>query len=127
MAMFKALNLTPEQEKAIQGVLDRHKAAVKSREQAAREKEDALRDAMEDPGVPEAKLRSLHLVASEARLQAMLEHRAAMLEINALLTPDQLAKARRIREGRQRERDAHRALAAELDDGQAPPPGGPGL
>jgi Spy/CpxP family protein refolding chaperone len=127
MAMFKALHLTPEQEKALQGVLDRHKAAVNSREQAAAEKEDAVRDAMEDPGVPEAKLRTLNLVASEARMQAMLEHRATVLEINALLTPDQLAKARRIREDRQRERDARRALAAELDDGQAPPPGGPGL
>jgi Spy/CpxP family protein refolding chaperone len=124
MGMFKALNLTPEQDKAIQAVFDRHRSAARSKEQAAAEKEDAVRDAVEDPAVPEARLPTLQLAASEAKLQAMLEHRATVQEIDALLTPDQLAKARRIRAGRQRERDARRALAAELDDGQGPPPPG---
>jgi hypothetical protein len=120
--MFKALGLTQDQEKAVKAVLDRHKAAGKARETAAAEKEDALRDAVEDPAVPETRLHTLHLAAAEARLQSLMEHRAVVQEINALLTPDQLAKARRIREGLQRERDAHRAVAAELDDEQAPPP-----
>ena len=96
--MFKALGLTAAQDQAVKAILDKHRPAESTLRQAARDKDEALRAAMDDPAATEAQLRALHAALSEARLQELLDHRSLALEINALLTPDQLAKAKAMRE-----------------------------
>lgn len=116
MGDLRALALTPDQAKAVRAVLDQHRAAITARRQAVGRKEEALRAAALDPAVPEARLRALHAEAAEARFQDLLEQRAVARGLDALLTPGQQAKAARIRSGRQKEREAHRALMEELGD-----------
>jgi len=120
-AMFRALGLAKDQEAAIHAALGRRRPAEQARHQAAAEKEEALRAALEEPATTETQLRTLHAAASEARLQALLEHRGLLLELNALLTPEQQAKARRIRENQRREAEAHRAVEADLGEPGGPP------
>ena len=112
---LRALGLTPDQEKAARAVMDKHRPADQARRKAADQCEEALHAALEDPTATDAQLRALHAAASSARFQSLLEHRAELLERHALLTPDQQAKARRIRENQNREREARRALAEDLD------------
>jgi len=116
--LLRALGLTPDQDKAVRAILDRRRAAAMARHQAAGAKEEALRAAAEDPAATEARLRALHAEAGEARLQDLLDRHAAMAEVDALLTPDQRAKATRIRANQRREREARGALMEDL--------GGPG-
>jgi Spy/CpxP family protein refolding chaperone len=115
---FKALGLSPDQEKAVHAALDKHRPAEMARHKAAFDQEQALHAALEDPATTETQLRALNLAAADARLQALLEHHALVLELNAILTPEQQAKARRIRDAMRREMEAHRALMEET--------GGPG-
>ena len=122
LAPFQALDLSPDQNQAVQGVLERRRAAGKGLRQSVEGKEDALRAALEDPATPEARLRALHAEASAARLQDLLEQRALVLELDAVLTPDQRAKAARIRAFRQKEREAHRALLEEMGETPGPRP-----
>jgi Spy/CpxP family protein refolding chaperone len=122
MADLRALALTQEQAGAVRAVLDKHRTAAMARHRAAGRKEDALRTAALDPATPEARLRALHAEAAEARLQELLAQRALAQELNALLTPEQQAKAARIRVVRQKEREAHQALMDELGDPSPLPP-----
>jgi Spy/CpxP family protein refolding chaperone len=126
MADFGALALSPDQMKAARAVLDRHRATTAARHRAVAQKEEALRAALEDPATSETRLRALHGEAAEAEYQSLLDRRAMVQELDALLTPEQRAKAARIRTGRQREREAHRALMEELGEpGPVPPPAQP--
>ena len=125
--VFKALGLSKDQDKAIQALMEKHRAGSMARRKAAAEAEEAVRAALEDPATSEAALRDLHAKASEARVQDLLEHRSLIQEVNALLTPGQRAKAARIRENQQRERAAHRAVQDDLGGpegrpGPPPPP-----
>jgi Spy/CpxP family protein refolding chaperone len=89
------LNLTPDQDKAIHALMDKHHAADKAKRRAAEDADDAFRQALEDPAVSDPQLKPLHDAASEAHFQMFLEHRALRREIDAVLTPDQRARARR--------------------------------
>jgi Spy/CpxP family protein refolding chaperone len=111
---LKALGLTPDQNKAFRAILDKHRATDQARRKTAEQCEEALHTALEDPATSESQLRALHLAAAEAHFQSLLEHRSLLLELHALLTPDQQAKAKRIRDNQGRERQAHRALAEDL-------------
>lgn len=123
---FKALGLSPDQEKAVHAAMDKGRAGEKALHKAAAAKEEALRAALEDPATPEAQLRALNAAASDARFQALLGHRALLLEINAILTPDQQAKAKRIRDAQRREIEAHHTVMEETggpgEDRPGPPP-----
>lgn len=113
--MFKALGLSPDQEKAIQTLTEKRRMGGMPRPGP---EEESLRAAAEDPSTTEAQLRTLHAAASEAHLKALLDRRALAVEINALLTPEQQAKARRIRENMRKEMEARMSLMEDL--------GGPG-
>jgi Spy/CpxP family protein refolding chaperone len=89
------LNLTPDQDKAIHALMEKHRASDKAKRRAAEDADDAFRQALEDPAVSDAQLKPLHDAASEAHFQMFLEHRALRREIDAVLTPDQRTKARR--------------------------------
>ena len=73
----------------------------------------ALMAGLEDPVLSEAQLRALQAAESEARLQVVLEQRAAFLEIHAVLSPDQQAKALRLGLKQRKEREARLELEAE--------------
>ncbi|HWQ08562.1 MAG TPA: hypothetical protein VN436_05630, partial [Holophaga sp.] len=53
LAMYKSLGLTEVQQKTIQGLMEKQRQARKALAQAAAVKERALREAVQDPAVPE--------------------------------------------------------------------------
>lgn len=120
--ILKALGLTRDQEAAARAAMDKDRAGMAARRKAAGDKEAALRAALEDPATPDARIKALHAQASEARLDAMMAHRALVKEIDALLTPEQRAKAKRIRENLTREREARKAVMEDLGGPGEPPP-----
>lgn len=64
------------------------------KQKAAMQKERALMDALFEGSTTEAQLRELHRAAGDARFALLLEDRATRLEVDALLTPEQRAKAK---------------------------------
>ena len=128
---FKFLGLSPDQEKAVKALLEQRRHGAQALHKAAADHEEALHAAMEDPATTEPQLRALHASASEARLKAILEHRALLLDLQALLTPEQRAKAKRVMANQRREREAHRDLQEDLGEaggehfGPPPPPAPP--
>jgi Spy/CpxP family protein refolding chaperone len=124
--ILRHLGLSADQEKAVHAALDRHRPAAMAREQEARDLEDRLHAAVEDPAVGEAQLRAAHAAASAAHLAALLEQRTLVADLDALLTPEQRAKAARIRTNLERERQARRAVQEDLGgpgtDRPEPPP-----
>jgi len=111
--MLRFLNLTPAQEQAVQAILDKRRPEQQSRRRVLDAKGAALMAGLEDPALSEAQLRALQSAESEARLQVVLEQRAAFLEIHAVLSPDQQAKALRLGLKQRKEREARLELEAE--------------
>jgi hypothetical protein len=111
--VLRFLNLTVAQKQAIKGILDQHRPVRTALRQALGAKAMALREGSEDPSLSEAQLRALQATESAALLQVVLEDRAAFLEIHAVLSRDQQARADRLRLKRQKEREAHQAFLAE--------------
>ena len=126
-ATLRFLDLTTAQSRAVKDLLDRHKPAMTERHKALMAKETALREALEDPAATEPQLRALAGVASAARLQVVLEQRAVFLDIQAVLSPDQQAKAERLRRKLQKERIAHEDVLDEIGEPKAAPGLCPGL
>jgi hypothetical protein len=111
--VLRFLNLTDSQKQAIKAILDQHRPARTALRHALAAKTMALWEGSEDPSLSEAQLRTLQATESAARLQAVLEDRATFLEIHAVLSKDQQAKADRLRLKHQKEREAHQAFLAE--------------
>jgi Spy/CpxP family protein refolding chaperone len=118
------LGLSPDQEKAIHALLDKHRQAGHARHTVAADREEALQAALSDPGATPSQIRALGAQVHEARMEEALDRHALVVEIQALLTPAQQAKARSIREAFERERAAHRTLVDALGE---PSPGGVSL
>ena len=81
------------------------------------DEEDAGRWRMSGHGPPE----TWSLAWGDARFQALQEERAAFLETWAVLGKDQQARAQRLRQKFQKEREARRDLQEEIGE---PGPGG---
>jgi Spy/CpxP family protein refolding chaperone len=111
--VLRFLNLTDSQKQAIKAILDQHRPVRTALRQALAAKTMALREGSEDPSLSEAQLRALQATESAARLQAVLEDRAAFLEVHAVLSREQQAKADRLRLKHQKEQEAHQAFLAE--------------
>lgn len=92
--MLEELGLTEVQKQAIHGIFEKHRASGMERRKAAFEADRKLGEAAADLSTSTTRLRELHLEASEARFQALLDQRALMQEIDAVLTPEQQAKAK---------------------------------
>jgi len=114
--MFHFLKLSEEQKKSMAAVQAKHQPAMRAKQQALAAKGKALRDGLDNPAVTEAQLRTLAAAENEARLQCLLEGRAGFLEMHALLSKDQQAKAERLRVIRQKEQEAHQAFMAEAEE-----------
>jgi Spy/CpxP family protein refolding chaperone len=120
---LRFLDRTAAQNKAVRDILDKHKPAMTDQHRILGAKAAALRDALEDPAASEAQLRSLAAVENSARLQMVLEQRAVFLAIQGVLTPDQQAKAERLRKKMQKERLAHEDVLDEIGEPKGPGPG----
>ena len=91
--MARLLGLSPDQQAEMKAIRGKHAAALKADHEAARAQAKAFRATMEDPKADPAHLRQAFDQMNGARFQAMLEGRAMRLEMRALLTPEQQAKA----------------------------------
>jgi len=86
-----AITLTAAQQTGSKAITERHQTALDAKQKVANEARDEMRKAMHDPAVSEAKVKTLQAKVSEAMGAVMLERRAMMLELQALLTPEQKA------------------------------------
>ncbi|WP_243316937.1 Spy/CpxP family protein refolding chaperone [Geothrix paludis] len=110
----RALALTDAQKTSIQAIREKHRPDLAAQRNAAREAQAAFRAALRDPATPEAQLRLLHDKAASARFGMLMAGRAMRQDIQAVLTPDQRAKAAQLREEarfRRRERLRHFRMA----------------
>jgi hypothetical protein len=114
--VLRFLNLTDPQKQAIKGILDQHRPVRTALHQALAVKAMALRNGQEDPSLSEAQLRAIQAAESAARLQVVLEERAAFLEIHAVLSRDQQARAERLRLKHQKACEARQAFLAEAEE-----------
>lgn len=108
--LMRTLNLTGAQKTAIQGIHEKHGVGMAAHREAVRQTQAALQAAWQDPATPEAQLRALHDKASSARFEMRLAQRAVHQEVQAVLTPEQRAKAAELRgeaRGRHQERMRH--------------------
>ena len=96
--MARILRLTDEQKASIRAIHEKHGADMAARRESARQAQAALGAALQDPAAPEGQLRELHDRASAARFQMLLARRAVHQEVQAVLTPEQRAKAEALRD-----------------------------
>lgn len=110
----RALALTDAQKASIQAIREKHRPDLAAQREAAREAQTAFRAAIQDPATPESQLRLLHDKAASARFGMLMAGRAMRQDIQAVLTPEQRAKAAQLREEtrfRRRERLRHFRMA----------------
>ena len=116
LPLMAFLAITPVQDKAMRTIQEQHRMAQADKRKALGDKAAALRRGLEDPALTEAQVRALAGAAAEARLQVVLEERATFMELQGVLTPEQKAKAQRLRVKLDREREAHEELMAEMGE-----------
>jgi len=125
LPLMAFLAITPVQDKAIETIQEQHRMAQAGKRKALGDKEATLRHGLEDPALTETQVRALAGAVAEARLQLVLEERAMFMEIQGVLTPEQKAKAQRLRVKLDKEREAHKDLMAEMGELEPGPwPGG---
>jgi Spy/CpxP family protein refolding chaperone len=96
----RALQLTEVQKASIQGIRARHRPDLILRRDAVQHARIDLRTALQDAATPEARLRTLYDKAAAARFDLLLAQRSVRLEVQAVLSPEQRAKAAELREHR---------------------------
>lgn len=113
----RALNLTEAQKTSIKAIRDKHHPGLALRRDAASQAQTALQAALQDPAASEDQLRVLHGKASAARFDLMLAQRSLRQEVQAVLTPEQRAKAadmHALARVKRQERMRHLRMAAGL-------------
>jgi len=94
----QALQLTEAQKTSIQGIRAKHRPDLILRRDAVQHARIDLRTALQDTAIPEARLRVLYDKAAAARFDLLLAQRSLRLEVQAVLSPEQRAKAIEMRE-----------------------------
>ncbi len=103
----QALQLTEVQKASIQGIRAKHHPGLILRRDAVQHARIDLRTALQDAATPEPRLRALYDKAAAARFDLILAQRSLRLEVQAVLSPEQRAKATELREHlRHRSRNA---------------------
>ena len=92
------LQLTEAQKANILAIRDKHRSDLVQRRDAVKHARIDLQSALQDPGTPEPRLRALYDKASAARFDMILARRSVRLEVQAVLTPEQRAKAAEMRD-----------------------------
>jgi len=92
------LQLTEAQKTSIRAIRDKHRPDLVQRRDAVQHARIDLRSALQDPATPESRLRALYDKASAARFDMILARRSVRTEVQAILTPEQRAKAAEMRD-----------------------------
>ncbi len=123
----KAVGLTEDQKTKIAAIRQKHQEGAEARRKAAMDARKAFMDAYRGSSASVEDLRKLHRAASDAQMEAMLDHRAQRDEISALLTPEQREKAAHFRgvmegmmAGRGMGRGHHPGMGPGMGMGPAP-------
>lgn len=98
-AVFKELNLTPEQDKLLKEAKAAHRTEMEELGKALKAKRDALQNALSAPGVTR---KQVEPIASEIKsLEAQMVDRRidGILKIKEILTPEQYQKLQGMKEG----------------------------
>lgn len=95
--MMRGLELTEAQKASMKAIAEKHREAAKGKHEAAMAARKALHEAMMNPATSVDQLKALHEKASQARFELALDRRSMMQESMALLTPEQKAKAEKLR------------------------------
>ena len=93
----QALQLTEVQKASIQGIRAKHHPDLILRRDAVQHARIDLRTALQDAGAPEPRLRALYDKSAAARFDLILAQRSVRLEVQAVLSPEQRAKATELR------------------------------
>ena len=107
--MMRGLDLTEAQKASLKVIADKHREGMKGRHEAALAARKAVQEAMMDSATSLDKLKALHEKASQAHFEMALERRAMMQESLGILTPEQKAKAEKLRAERRKE--GHRGMS----------------
>lgn len=113
----RAMNLSEAQKTSIKDIRDKHRPGLALRRDAAKQAQAALQAALQDPASSETHLRALHDKASAARFDLILAQRSLRQEVQAVLTPEQRAKAAEMHalaRVKRQERMRHLRMAAGL-------------
>jgi Spy/CpxP family protein refolding chaperone len=87
------LGLTEAQKASCQTIVDKHRASLEQKRQAALEARRAYWEAARKPETSADTLRQLHRTLSDRAFEAQLERRALRQELRAVLTPEQRERA----------------------------------
>ncbi|HEV8673248.1 MAG TPA: periplasmic heavy metal sensor [Methylomirabilota bacterium] len=105
--VLRAANLTPDQDAQVRQILAAHRPAFRSLREQLRAVQEAMADKLFGPGgVQTADFAPLLQQSAQLREQLVQEGLKVALEVRAVLTPDQLAKASQVK-------DRLKALRAE--------------
>jgi Spy/CpxP family protein refolding chaperone len=119
------LGLTAAQRTSWQAIVEKHRASLDQKRQAAFDARQAYWEAAGKPDTAPDTLRQLHRTLSDQAFEAQLERRALRQELHAVLTPEQRERAARMQgrmEGRMQGRMAAR-MGACGGPGYGPGPG----
>jgi Spy/CpxP family protein refolding chaperone len=103
-----ALRLTEAQKTSIHAIRDKHRADLIQRRDAVRHARIDLQTALQDAATPDTRLRALYDKASSARFDLILARRSVRMEVQAVLTPEQRARAEEMRDRARRRFDGGR-------------------
>ena len=95
--LVQKLNLTPEQQEAIQKVVAAHREALHGKGLSLVKLRAELADALLDPPTTEEQIRDLEARGSAADLAFELEVSQVVKEVNPILTDDQRLKAKQLK------------------------------
>jgi len=124
--MMRGLDLTEAQRADLKAIAGKHREAAKGKHEAAMSAQKALREAMMDPATSVEQLKALHDKASQAQFELALDRRAMMQESMALLTPEQKAKAEKMRAERGKRGPGDRGQGKGRGQGMRPDSPAPG-
>jgi Spy/CpxP family protein refolding chaperone len=97
--VLRGVDLTPEQEARIRDIMSAHRAAFKALFEQMRQAHEDLSSKLFAPGeVQTAELTPYTQRLAQLREQLMQEGLAVAMEVRGVLTPEQLAKAARLKE-----------------------------
>jgi len=95
--MMRGLDLTEAQKASLKAIGEKYREASKIKRESTMAARKAFHAAMIDPATTPDQLKALHDKASQAQFELALDRRAMMQESMALLTPEQKAKAEKMR------------------------------
>jgi Spy/CpxP family protein refolding chaperone len=93
----RALNLTEAQKTSLRTIREKHRPVLILRRDAVAHARIDLRTALQETAMPDPQLRALYDKAAAARFDLILARRAVRREVQAVLTPEQRARAAELR------------------------------